>query len=110
MSYLQSAERLTVVVLKARNLKPLDESKNASKYFEIELRFAEFPFSQANRDVDSQTNLHPNVFGEKTGMWTAEQMCIQMYFGKVKLHLDVHLSVKMGILQNSTTSLGFCAV
>ena len=31
MSYLQSAERLTVVVLKARNLKPLDESKNASK-------------------------------------------------------------------------------
>ena len=31
MSYLQSAERLTVVVLKARNLKPLEESKHASK-------------------------------------------------------------------------------
>ncbi len=33
MTYLQSAERLTVVVLKARNLRPLDEAKgNASKY------------------------------------------------------------------------------
>ena len=37
MSYLQSAERLTVVVLKARNLKPLDESKNASKWISLHL-------------------------------------------------------------------------